>query len=163
MRNTTSKKTPYGIKFTVNATFPTIAEGILDVEKDSIDSCNLLALAHANHSSRSSITRVSLQHLTIGFRNEKDRATFGAKFECAKAEGNRATDSYDRGLLRAKNNSIMVLPRSPTGDLPPINGTQYDRPPLLPELDGTKPLPDMFQTRSSDSQEGGEDDTSFKW
>jgi hypothetical protein len=106
MRNTTSKKTPYGIKFTVNATFPTIAEGILDVEKDSIDSCNLLALAHANHSSRSSITRVSLQHLTIGFRNEKDRATFGAKFECAKAEGNRATDSYDRGLLRAKNNSI---------------------------------------------------------
>jgi hypothetical protein len=163
MRNITTEKISYGIKFTVNATFPTIAEGILDVEEDSINSCNLLALAHANHSSRSSITRVSLQHLTIGFRNEKDRAAFGGKFECAKAERNRATYSYDQGLLRAKNNSIMVLPRSPTGDLPPLNGNQYDRPPLLPELDRTEPLPDMFQTRSSDSQEGGEDDTGFKW
>jgi hypothetical protein len=127
---TAESHTPYGIEFTVNAEFPTIAEGILNVEKDSIDSCNLLALAHEKHSSHSSIVIVSLQYLTINFRSEDNCKDFSLKLECAQGKWHAKVLSNEITLRKAKKTPSKYRRSNPHGTCPFV--MDYKMPLRLP-------------------------------
>ena len=134
MNPTHSKsETPYGITFSAHAKFEIIAEAILRVEEDDIDSCNLLALTHQDHSDRSSVTRVFIQYLTVNFKSQGERKDFFLKCAAVKGAANTESISNSLALAEAANQAIEVSPQSPTNGIQALNVIQSRPLPVHPD------------------------------